>query len=254
MTSKAIPTQATPLPAARRRLIWALLLSLLLHGALTLYGGRVGQSARLGLPSETGQQAVLSLQLAAPRTASALRAIAPLPAAEHESLLSLPGDSGTVSPQSRENAPAEAAPVLAPTPSASIDSSAATPKGLPFSANNYADADTLDERPTLLAEPPISLPTLISGDDFASGQVVLRVFLSADGRVAHIITEQSSLPPIYAEVIGATLEHSLFRPGMKLGRSVASALLLEVTIDKSGKSTVNGLTPLPPDSAKNSPP
>lgn len=212
-------------PEQRKRLLTALLVSLLLH----LLAWRLLQpAAGTGAPGVPGSAAVQATLRAAAGSPLAPPAVAELPvrAAEPPSALR----------EAEAARPAEASDALLATLgerrlAAHLPPYLATVLTVPQGAWYFSRAE-LTVPPQLLDEPVLQPPQDAAAAP-ATGRLVLRVFVGADGAVERVVVASSSLPPAFDEAAVAEFSRLRFRPGEIEGVPVTSEARFELAFQGS---------------------
>lgn len=208
------------------RLWYCLALSILLHALLlklpgfspALFGGGDGSG---------GGRVTVSLRVLDREVPTADVALSPEPAAdpapEVEASAAAPPDASPDEAGNRETA-AEIASSGAPLPV--LPSS--LPRGIDRDA--YLASDSLDVRP--VPEQPIVIgfddPARIDKD---RGQVVLVLYVGADGRIDLVDIDRSDVPPDVAEIVAETFRAARMRPGRKDDRPVPARMKILVEFE-----------------------
>ncbi|MSQ63588.1 MAG: TonB family protein, partial [Betaproteobacteria bacterium] len=87
----------------------------------------------------------------------------------------------------------------------------------------------LTQRPRPTTEPRLDVPEI--GPMFASGKVILRVWINELGNVDSVDVEKSELAAAVAATAAAAFGKQRFVPGEINGRPVGSMMRIEVTYD-----------------------
>ena len=100
---------------------------------------------------------------------------------------------------------------------------------LPIPAPSYYTTDQLTKRPqpAVLAE----LETPETRPLVASGQLVLKLWIDDEGRVADVAVEKSDLPEVFSRTAIASFKQSRFLPGERNGQRVGSVMRIEVSYE-----------------------
>ncbi len=91
----------------------------------------------------------------------------------------------------------------------------------------YLPAALLDERPSVVVDIPVDPPELREHPQ--GGEIVLSLWIGADGAVEKIAVEENSLPTVFADSAVRGFQSAKFRPGKKDGRAVKSRLRVTVS-------------------------
>jgi outer membrane biosynthesis protein TonB len=165
----------------------------------------------------------------------------------HAALLLMP-DFGTSAPVSRPAARSAQKPGAARALDVSLQQasgSAATAAGksaargadlLPIRAPTYYRTDELTKPPRPTAEPRRDVPRSVARS--VTGKVVLKLWISALGKVDSVEVESSNLPDTVSELTAAAFGKVRFLPGEIDGRRVRALMRIEVAY-------VNGKRPPP---------
>ena len=207
--------------SARLRLLAALALSTLLHAA-ALFLPYLGASAEDRRPAQKGRQAAvhfLNATLAfegdhafsGPASPAAAPSLADAPAAEH------PADT-----EQRQQNPAEGSDLL------------------PIPAPPYYATDQLTKRPQPLAKVELDPPEI--RPIVASGQMILKLWISERGEVVGGDVEKTEMPEAFSKTAVAAFMGLRFAPGERSGQPVRTFMRIEVTYDDSGREMV--ITPM----------
>jgi TonB family protein len=207
------PRAAMNLDAHWRRFFAALLLSCLLHASIVL-------APYLGATVGASRPAVRGVNDA--RRASTLNATL---VREHEPAAQLAENSvaGTSPADLPAQPMANADPQPAPAPTLGIDV-------LPIPAPAYYTSDQLTRRPQPVAPPKLELPPQLTSS-FASGKVILKLWINELGAVTSVDIEQSDVPEAVSAIAAATFAKMRFVPGELNGRPVSALMRIEVTYD-----------------------
>lgn len=201
------------LDAYSRRFLGAVAASALLHLAVVLapYLGMTAAVSRPDIRSGTpaGRTRTLTATLA--------------PASE-------PAPAGIADPAtgtSAAGAPAVATPdpepPPAPSPTKGIDL-------LPIPAPAYYTSDQLTRRPQPVTPPKLDLSPQLA-PSFASGKVILKLWINELGAVTSVDVEQSDVPEAVSAFAAAAWAKQRFVPGERDGRPVGAMIRIEVTYD-----------------------
>ncbi len=216
------------------RLWYCLALSTLLHALLlklpgfapALFGGSDGSG---------GGRVTVSLRVLDNAVPAADAALSPEPAAnpppEVEASAASPQDEAP--DHTPNDAPSEAgnreAAAESPSSGAPLP---VLPSSLPrgIDRDAYLASDALDVRPA--PEQPIVIgfddPSRIDKD---RGQVVLVLYVGADGRIDLVDIDRSDVPPDVAEIVAETFRVARMRPGRKDGRPVPARMKILVEFE-----------------------
>jgi hypothetical protein len=96
----------------------------------------------------------------------------------------------------------------------------------PLPSYHFYTADQLTSRARPLNRPRLDVP---AGQDFASGVVVLGIWIDALGNVVAVEVEKSEVPQAVSAMAAATFRNLRYIPGEIDGRKVASLMRVEVT-------------------------
>jgi len=113
---------------------------------------------------------------------------------------------------------------------------------LPIPAPAYYTSDQLTKRPRPTSQPRLDVPE--SAPSFASGKVVLRLWISELGGVDSANVENSDVPEAVAAAAKAAFGKVRFVPGEINGRRVGAVMRIEVSYDEDMKDD-DGLRPRP---------
>ena len=200
-----------------KRFLAALTVSCLLHAALVLMP-YLGTSAAISWPvvrgaKKLGPARVLNVRLveleAGPAATTAGNAAAGAGAAEQ---------------------PAKRAPEEEARPAAER---AAGVGLLPIPAPAYYTTDQLTKRPQPTSDPRLDVPEI--GPIFATGKVVLKIWINEIGKVNSVEVEKSDLPDAMTRAAAAAFGQLRFLPGEILGRPVGSVMRIEVSYDEGAR-------------------
>jgi TonB family protein len=97
---------------------------------------------------------------------------------------------------------------------------------LPIPAPTYYTTDQLTKRTQPTSEPQLDAPEL--GPVFASGTVVLKLWINELGDVVSVDVEKSDLPEAYTKTAVAAFGNIRFVPGEVDGRRVGTMMRIEV--------------------------
>jgi len=118
------------------------------------------------------------------------------------------------------------------------------PGVLPIPAPTYYTSDQLTKRPRPTSEPRLDVPA--SAPSFASGKVVLKLWISELGGVVSADVENSDVPEAVATAAKAAFGKVRFEPGEVNGRRVGAVMRIEVSYDEEMKVDDDGLRPRQP--------
>lgn len=104
---------------------------------------------------------------------------------------------------------------------------------LPIPAPTYYTTDKLTKRPRPTAEPELDAPEI--GPIFASGTVILKLWISELGDVSSVEVEKTDLPEIFSRTAVAAFRRLRFVPGEINGQRVGTMMRIEITYDDRGK-------------------
>lgn len=202
-------------PGAR---VWgALAASFVLHAALVLLPDFGERSFTLepspGLARGGGPEAILEVKLREPEPAPEPRSDAPAPRSE---------------PSARKP---RQKPAAFPSPNGI--------ELLPIPAHYFYARDQLTRPARPAGVPSFDLAAMAPA--FASGTVVLKVYIDAIGTVVGVQVEKSEVPRPLAEGAAAAFRGLQFSPGEIAGRRVASFTRFEVTYIDGERVSVKGL-------------
>jgi hypothetical protein len=107
---------------------------------------------------------------------------------------------------------------------------------LPVPAHHFHTADQLTSRARPMNRPRLEVPE--GAPAFASGTVILRVWIDALGNLVAVEIEKSDVPPAIAAGAAAAFRALRYIPGEIRGRRVASLMRIEVSY-LDGKGTVS---------------
>lgn len=221
----------------RRRLLAALLVSLLAHLLVAAILPRAVGTAGEGLPRS---DAVLVTLRGAVSQQAALASPAESvshsdePAAAEAASDDLPEREALLMTLGERRLAAHRPPYLA------------EPSVLGVAAGSwYFSRSELTRPPALLDEAQVQLPALADNADRAaapSGRLVLRVLVGAGGEVDRVEVASSTLPPAFAESAVAAFSQVRFRPGEIEGVAVSSEARFEIVFDgkEAGSSHLTG--------------
>ena len=225
-----------PDTARRKRLIYLLPLSLLLHLALlgwpTSWHGVAGPSAlathgahlsatlmppAASTPDVAAVAAVATVfRPAAPPRGPAPRSAAPPAASAAADVVVSPSP---VRPSELASAPTPNLPNLPTLPNLPI----------PPLLARYVPAEQLTPRPRALAEPELDPQQLAAY--VASGEIALTLWIDEHGAVSELHVEHSDLPAVFAQTAAAAFREVRFAPGEIDGHAVGSVLRIAVRYD-----------------------
>jgi TonB family protein len=100
---------------------------------------------------------------------------------------------------------------------------------LPIPAPTYYTTDQLTKRPQPTSEPRLEVPEI--GPIFASGKVILKIWINELGKVDSVDVEKSDLAQAIAATAAAAFARLHFVPGELNGRPVGTMMRIEVTYD-----------------------
>jgi len=100
---------------------------------------------------------------------------------------------------------------------------------LPIPAPTYYTTDQLTKRPQPTSDPRLDVPEI--GPIFASGKVILRVWINELGKVDSVDVEKSDLADAISATAAAAFARLRFVPGELDGRPVGTMMRIEVTYD-----------------------
>lgn len=106
----------------------------------------------------------------------------------------------------------------------------------------YHSTADLTVAPRMIGEPNIHLPVPIGGGEPPMGRLVLKIAVSSLGLVDWIEVEKSTLPPVFGAAISEAFRSVRYSPGEIDGKKAASLLFMEVMID-DGQKPVQLLSP-----------
>ena len=195
-----------------KRLYAALLVSCLLHAALFV-APYLGVSTHVSRPALPGVHK--------PEPAPALRATLAL---ENNGAYTVPGisakgESVVASPAERA-AGDEQRPAPVRTEGIGL---------LPIPAPTYYTTDQLTRRTRPISAPRLDAPEL--GPVYATGTVILKLWISELGDVISVDVEKTDLPETYARTAAEAFRKVRFVPGEINGRRVGTMVRIEVTYD-----------------------
>jgi TonB family protein len=104
---------------------------------------------------------------------------------------------------------------------------------LPIPAPTYYTTDQLTKRPQPTAEPELDTPEI--GPVFASGTIILKLWISELGDVISVDVEKTDLPEIFSRTAVAAFRNLRFVPGELNGKRVGTVMRIEVTYDDGRK-------------------
>jgi outer membrane biosynthesis protein TonB len=185
-----------------KRFLAALVLSCLLHAALVLMP-YLGTSAAVSWPVVRGAKHPGPARILTVRLLELEAAPAGAPAAE---------------------SPARPAANDEPRP---VVERAAGVGLLPIPAPAYYTTDQLTKRPLPMSDPKLDVPEI--GPIFASGKVILKIWINELGIVKSVDIEKSDLPEAISATAAAAFGKLRFIPGEINGRPVGSSMRVEVT-------------------------
>ena len=201
-----------------RRLLAALVLSLLAHAALVwlpYWGGGEGDIAAGRVLGE-GTQSRWRYQIHA--------TLAPAPEPVKES-----GKTATPSPPIT----ASVEPTPEQTPPATTRAPA--PGGpLPLKAPEFFTTDQLSRPPRLQEEADLDTANLRVLA--TSGRLVLKLWISDRGEVVETLTERSDLPAEFVQGVASAFRRARFSPGERNGMPVGSIIRIEVNYAEDRRS------------------
>ena len=102
---------------------------------------------------------------------------------------------------------------------------------LPIPAPTFYTTDQLTKRPQPISDPNLDTPEI--APIFASGTVVLKLWINELGAVVSVDLEQSDLPEEISATAVAAFGKLRFVPGEINGRPVGTMMRIEVTYDDS---------------------
>lgn len=190
-----------------RRFFAALLVSFLLHAAVVL-APYLGTTIAVSRPGP-GPARTLSATL--------LRERNPAPEPSHSAVADLAAADAPPSPA----AAPDPQPASAPTLGADV---------LPIPAPAYFTSDQLTRRPQPVSQPKLEVPPQLA-PTFASGKVILKLWINELGAVTATEVEQSDVPEAVSALAAATFAKVRFVPGERDGRPVGAMMRIEVTYD-----------------------
>ena len=100
---------------------------------------------------------------------------------------------------------------------------------LPIPAPAYYTTDQLTKRPQPTSDPRLDVPEF--GPVFASGKVILKIWINELGAVKTVDVEKSDVPEAIAATAAAAFGKLRFLPGEINGRPVGTLMRIEVTYD-----------------------
>lgn len=104
---------------------------------------------------------------------------------------------------------------------------------LPIPAPTYYTTDQLTKRPQPTAEAELDTPEI--GPVFASGTIILKLWISELGDVISVDVEKTDLPEIFSRTAVAAFRNLRFVPGEINGQPVGTMMRIEVTYDDGRK-------------------
>ena len=102
---------------------------------------------------------------------------------------------------------------------------------LPISAPTYYTTDQLTKRPQAISDPKLDVPEI--EPIFASGKVILKLWINELGTVISVDLEESDLPEAVSATAVAAFGKLRFVPGEINGRPVGAMMRIEVTYDNN---------------------
>lgn len=221
-----------------KRLLFPLLLSMLLHALLlTLPGfasrplaGGGGERFAVRADSASGRLTV-SLRVLDP-TVPTLPPEEPLPDPAAEEQSSAADPSAAAGDLAQAVTEAAAGDEAGPKSMAAEVPLPILPDELPrgFDRSAYLAADELDVRPKSLH--PIVIPfDDTSGIDRSRGEVVVVLFIGADGHVDLVDIERSDVPSAVSTIVADTFRAARMRPGIKSERPVPARMKVLVEFE-----------------------
>ena len=189
-----------------KRFLAALTVSCLLHAALVLMP-YLGTSAAVSWPVVRGAKKLDPARILNVRLVEL--AAAPAPAAEQ---------TAKSTPQEASRPAAERAQGIGV---------------LPIPAPAYYTTDQLTKRPQPTSDPRLDVPEI--GPVFASGKVILKIWINELGKVNSVEVEKSDLPEAITKTAVAAFGRLSFLPGEILGRPVGTVMRIEVTYDEGAR-------------------
>jgi hypothetical protein len=202
-----------------RRLVACLTISCLLHAALFFMPYLGVSTSASGSAVQGGQK------LQPPRTLNATLALEKQSAfaAAQPSPELAEGGSPADAPAGR-TAAEETHPALTRTEGIGL---------LPIPAPTYYTTDQLTKRPRPTAEADLDTPEI--RPIFASGTIILKLWINELGDVIAVDVEKTDLPEIFSRTAAAAFRNLRFVPGEINGRPVGSMMRIEVTYDDGRK-------------------
>jgi TonB family protein len=204
-------------PAAyRKRLYASLLISCLLHAAL-IFLPYLGASTSVSRPAVRGGQN--------PAPARALNATLALEQAPAVTAAAVSSEGGSIADASAHRiADEEPRPAMERALGIGL---------LPIPAPTYYTTDQLTKRVQPISAPELDGPEL--GPIFASGTVILKLWINELGDVVSVDVEKTDLPEAYSRTAAAAFKNLHFVPGEVNGRPVATMIRIEVSYDDGSK-------------------
>lgn len=197
--------------SAALRLLAALMLSCLLHGAV-VFLPFFGQSAIETRFALTGRQTP-------PHVINATLALA---GERKFSFANVPAETESVPDLSAPDRPAdeEQPPMQHRAEGADL---------LPLPAPAYYTTDQLTKRPQPVAAADLDAPEI--RPIVASGKMVLKLWINEFGVVADVVVEKTELPEAFSRTAVAAFKGLRFVPGERNGQPVGTVMRIEVTYD-----------------------
>lgn len=231
------------MPAARRRFIVMLWLSLALHAAV-IGLTQLPPPARVPLPPDlrveiagpapAAQATSTTSAMPAPTAKPAARAPQPLPTVRQET----PRPQAVVAPSQQAASPPQPIPQAAPSTAAPSRESPGPVLDVPLLADmRYYTARELDVQPAALRRPEPVYPARAEEQGVA-GRVLVRLHLEVDGSISR--TEVVSVTPggVYGEMFRKATLDSLkptrFKPALRNGQPVRSVVEIPVVFEPDG--------------------
>jgi TonB family protein len=106
---------------------------------------------------------------------------------------------------------------------------------LPIPAPTYYTTDQLTKGPRPTSAPRLNVPEL--GAMFASGKVILKVWINDLGNVVSVDVEKSEVPEAVSATAAAAFGKLRFLPGELNGRPVGAMMRIEVTYEDGGSQS-----------------
>lgn len=100
---------------------------------------------------------------------------------------------------------------------------------LPLQAPEFYPVEQLSQRPQAVTTTDLDPPEI--SPLIASGQIILKLWISDVGEVIQVDIEKTDLPEVFSQTVISGFKRLQFTPGVRDGRPVGSTLRIEVTYD-----------------------